>query len=95
MAKTKPLEYMSGFGNEFATEALKGALPDLGNSPQMAPYGLYVEQLSGTAFTAPRHANRRTWLYRIRPGAVHGAFEPCDAGQHWRPRVVNVQEEEK
>ena len=67
--------YMSGFANEFATEALPGALPVGRNSPQRAPYGLYAEQLSGTAFTAPRHANRRSWLYRIRPAAVHQPFE--------------------
>ena len=70
------LEYMSGFGNEFATEALEGALPVGRNSPQKAPFGLYAEQLSGTAFTAPRASNRRSWLYRIRPAAVHGTFEP-------------------
>jgi homogentisate 1,2-dioxygenase len=68
-------DYLSGFGSEFASEALPGALPVGRNSPQRAPYGLYAEQLSGTAFTAPRHANRRTWLYRIRPSAVHGRFE--------------------
>lgn len=68
--------YQSGFGSEFATEALEGALPVGRNSPQRAPYGLYAEQLSGTAFTAPRHANRRSWLYRIRPAVLHGAFEP-------------------
>ena len=68
--------YMSGFGNEFATEALPGALPEGRNSPQRVAYGLYAEQLSGTAFTAPRHSNRRSWLYRIRPAAMHGAFEP-------------------
>jgi len=67
--------YMSGFANEFATEALPGALPRGCNSPQRVPYGLYAEQLSGTAFTAPRGYNRRTWLYRIRPAAVHSAFE--------------------
>ena len=66
--------YLIGFGNEFATEALPGALPVGRNSPQRAPYGLYAEQLSGTAFTAPRHSNRRSWLYRIRPAAVHGTF---------------------
>ena len=71
----KTLEYMSGFGSEFATEALPGALPEGQNSPQKAPYGLYAEQFSGTAFTAPRHLNRRSWLYRIRPAAMHGAFE--------------------
>ena len=68
--------YQSGFGNEYATEALPGALPVGQNSPQKAPYGLYAEQLSGTAFTAPRHQNRRSWLYRIRPASMHGAFEP-------------------
>jgi homogentisate 1,2-dioxygenase len=67
--------YLSGFGNEHATEALPGALPVAQNSPQRVAYGLYAEQLSGTAFTAPRHANRRSWLYRIRPAAVHTPFE--------------------
>jgi homogentisate 1,2-dioxygenase len=70
------LRYQSGFGSEFATEALEGALPVGRNSPQRVPYGLYAEQLSGTAFTAPRHANRRSWLYRIRPALLHGAFAP-------------------
>ena len=72
-----PLSYQSGFGNEFATEAVAGALPAGQNSPQQAPLGLYAEQLSGSAFTAPRATNRRTWTYRIRPvgdaQAVRGA----------------------
>lgn len=72
--------YMSGFGNHFATEALAGALPVGQNSPQVCPYGLYAEQLSGTAFTAPRAANRRSWLYRIRPAAVHRPFRRIDDG---------------
>ncbi len=67
--------YQSGFGNEFATEALPGALPPGRNSPQRCPYGLYAEQFSGTAFTAPRAANRRSWLYRIRPAAMHRPFQ--------------------
>ena len=71
------MTYQSGFGNEFATEALAGTLPVGRNSPQRVAHGLYAEQLSGTAFTAPRHANRRSWLYRIRPAAMHGTFEPC------------------
>ena len=71
--------YQSGFGNTFATEALPGALPAGRNSPQRCPYGLYAEQLSGTAFTAPRSSNRRSWLYRIRPAAVHRPFERIDA----------------
>ena len=68
--------YQSGFGNEFASEAIPGALPDGRNSPQRVAHGLYAEQLSGTAFTAPRHQNRRSWLYRIRPAAMHGEFRP-------------------
>ena len=71
-----PLQYLSGFGNHFQTEALPGALPVGRNSPQHCPYGLYAEQLSGTAFTAPRHANRRSWLYRIRPAALQEDFRP-------------------
>ena len=68
--------YQSGFGNEFASEAVAGTLPVGRNSPQRVAHGLYAEQLTGTAFTAPRHANRRSWLYRIRPAAVHGRFAP-------------------
>ncbi len=70
--------YMSGFGNEFATEAVPGTLPVGQNSPQVVAHGLYAEQLSGTAFTAPRGENRRSWLYRIRPAAMHGTFAPFD-----------------
>ena len=73
--------YMSGFANEFATEALPGALPAHRNSPQRVAYGLYAEQLSGTAFTAPRSHNRRSWLYRIRPAAMHGPFEAMGNGR--------------
>jgi len=80
-APPRALRYESGFGNHVATEALPGALPQGGNSPQRPAYGLYAEQFSGTAFTAPRHANRRSWLYRIRPAAVHGGFVPRDAGR--------------
>ena len=76
--------YMSGFGNEFATEAVAGTLPVGRNSPQRVAHGLYAEQLSGTAFTAPRSDNRRSWLYRIRPAAMHGTFEPFD-----QPRLHN------
>jgi homogentisate 1,2-dioxygenase len=75
------VRYLSGFGNEVATEALPGALPVGRNSPQVCPYGLYAEQLSGTAFTAPRGANKRSWLYRIRPAAVHRPFQRIDNGR--------------
>ena len=66
--------YQSGFGNEFASEAVPGALPIGRNSPQRVAHGLYAEQISGTAFTAPRHQNHRSWLYRIRPAAMHDSF---------------------
>ncbi len=70
--------YFSGFGNEFATEAVEGSLPAGRNSPQQAPLGLYAEQLSGTAFTQPRGVNRRSWVYRILPSAKHPAFSRID-----------------
>jgi homogentisate 1,2-dioxygenase len=79
-ASSPALAYLVGFGNHFATEALPGALPQGRNSPQKCAYGLYAEQLSGTAFTAPRAANRRTWFYRIRPGAMHKPFRRIDDG---------------
>ena len=72
------LEYQTGFGNEFATEAVEGALPIGRNSPQKAPLGLYAEQFSGTAFTVPRDRNRRTWTYRIRPSVLHKPFKRID-----------------
>jgi homogentisate 1,2-dioxygenase len=78
------LSYMSGFGNEFASEALPGALPIGQNSPQRCSYKLYAEQLSGSAFTAPRGANARSWLYRIRPSVRHvGRLERLDL-PFWR-----------
>jgi homogentisate 1,2-dioxygenase len=70
------LSYMPGFGNDFETEALPGALPQGQNSPQRPAYGLYAEQLSGSPFTAPRGTNERSWLYRIRPSVKHtGRFK--------------------
>jgi homogentisate 1,2-dioxygenase len=67
--------YQSGFGNEHATEAMPGALPQGRNSPQRAPFDLYPELISGTAFTAPRHENRRTWMYRRKPSVVAGRYK--------------------
>src|SRR5690606_13446517 len=78
------LQYMTGFGNEFASEAIPGTLPEGQNSPQRVAHGLYAEQISGTAFTAPRAQNRRSWLYRIRPASMHGGFAPFD-----QPRLHN------
>jgi homogentisate 1,2-dioxygenase len=76
----RELQYQSGFGNEFATEAVEGALPVGQNAPQRSKLGLYTEQFSGTAFTAPRAVNRRTWTYRIRPSVTHKPFEPYEPG---------------
>lgn len=71
--------YNTGFGNEFATEALPGALPVGRNSPQKVAYGLYAEQVSGTPFTAPRTENKRSWFYRIRPSVIHKPFRQISA----------------
>ncbi|RZF41311.1 hypothetical protein LSTR_LSTR000025 [Laodelphax striatellus] len=75
------LKYLCGFGNEFSSEDPRcpGALPEKQNSPQKCPYGLYAEQLSGTAFTAPRLENKRSWLYRIRPSVIHNPFIPIES----------------
>jgi homogentisate 1,2-dioxygenase len=70
----KSVHYLHGFGNHFQTEALKDVLIPGRNAPQQVPYGLYAEQLSGSAFTAPRHQNLRSWLYRIQPSVLHGEF---------------------
>lgn len=69
------IAYMTGFGNEFATEAIKGTLPQGQNTPQRVAHGLYAEQLSGTAFTVPQKSNQRSWLYRILPSVRHGVFK--------------------
>lgn len=74
--------YQGGFGNEYATEAVAGALPQGRNSPQRAPFDLYPELISGTAFTVPRHQNRRTWLYRRQPSVVAGRYQAY-AQAHW------------
>ena len=69
------VEYQTGFGNEFHSEVLSEALPKRGNNPQKCPYGLYAEQLSGTAFTLPRNHNQKSWLYRILPSVVHDKYK--------------------
>jgi homogentisate 1,2-dioxygenase len=85
---TAAVRYQSGFGNQFSSESVPGALPIGRNSPQRAPYGLYTELLSGAAFTAPRAHNLRTWMYRQRPAAAHGAYVRVDDGQ-WRSGPFN------
>lgn len=74
--------YLSGFGNNFATEAIPGALPQGQNSPQQAAHGLYAEQVSGSAFTMPRHSNQHSWLYRIQPSVMHGNFIKYKSGNN-------------
>ena len=78
MEDNSALSYMTGFGNEFETEALPNALPKGQFNPQRVNYGLYAEQFSSTAFTAPRAHNRRTWFYRIRPSVLQGEFAAID-----------------
>jgi homogentisate 1,2-dioxygenase len=76
--ESEPLSYQSGLGNTFSTEAIDGALPLGRNSPQRAPLGLFAELISGTAFTAPRGQNQRTWTYRRRPSAMRTAARRID-----------------
>ena len=83
------LRYMSGFGGHFETEAVDGALPKGRNSPQRPAFGLYAEQLSGTAFTMPRHENRRSWLYRMRPTADHRPFTRYEGASLFAPGTVD------
>ena len=68
------LQYQTGFANEFATEAMRGVLPEGQSAPQQVALGLYAELWTGTPFTAPRATNRRTWVYRINPSAKHKPF---------------------
>jgi homogentisate 1,2-dioxygenase len=70
------MKYLHGFGNHLQSEAIAGALVAGRNSPQKVPYGLFAEQLSGSAFTLPRSQNLHSWLYRIRPSVLHGEFKP-------------------
>ena len=79
----KTLQYLSGFGNQFSTEAIPGTLPLGRNSPQRAPHELYAELVSGSAFTAPRVDNRRTWLYRRQPSVVAGGYAPYEQ-PYWK-----------
>ncbi len=83
------LKYSTGFGSHSESEAVPGALPQARNSPQRPPFGLYTEQLSGSAFTAPRHENRRSWLYRMRPTADHRPFTRYSGAKLFAPGTVD------
>jgi homogentisate 1,2-dioxygenase len=76
------LSYHSGFGNYVSSEALPGALPSPHNTPQVCPYGLYAELLSGTSFTKVRHASKKVWMYRIFPSASHGSWTKLDQAHY-------------
>ena len=84
------LRYLTGFGAHVESEAVPGALPKGRNSPQRPAFGLYAEQLSGSAFTAPRHENRRSWLYRLRPTADHRPFARYDGARLFAPGTVEA-----
>ncbi|MGC5797954.1 homogentisate 1,2-dioxygenase [Sphingomonas sp. NFX23] len=88
--QTEETAYQPGFGNHVSTEAIPGALPIGRNSPQRPAFGLYTEQLSGTAFTAPRHENRRSWLYRMRPTAEHPPFERYAGAKRFAPGTTDA-----
>ena len=90
MADFARLSYLNGFGNEHETEAIDGALPQGRFSPQKHPLGLYTEQFSSTAFTAPRHQNHRSWLYRIRPSVCQGDFHPFMQGMVQSAPITDV-----
>src|SRR4051795_4492083 len=81
--------YMTGFGGHFESEAVSGALPAGRNSPQRPAFGLYAEQLSGSSFTSPRHENRRSWLYRMRPTADHRPFVRYQGAALFAPGTSN------
>ncbi len=83
-------DYIPGFGNHVSTEAVPGALPIGRNSPQRPAFGLYAEQLSGTAFTAPRHENRRSWLYRMRPTAEHPPYVRYEGAKRFAPGTTDA-----
>lgn len=93
--KSQLFQYLSGFGSHFSSEDERcpNSLPVGQNSPQQCPYGLYAEQLSGSAFTAPRKENVRTWLYRKLPSAVHKPFEIYKGAkyltQNWDEQTPN------
>jgi homogentisate 1,2-dioxygenase len=89
---TTERRYQSGFGNEYASEAVAGALPQGRNSPQRAPFDLYPELISGTAFTAPRHENRRSWMCRRQPSVVPAQFRLPELGPIGSDSLANARD---
>ncbi|KAJ9292763.1 hypothetical protein DTO271G3_8462 [Paecilomyces variotii] len=72
--KNDPYEYQAGFGNHFVSEAVPGTIPQGQNNPRNVRFGLYAEQITASAFVAPRHSNKKAWLYRARPAVAHQGF---------------------
>lgn len=85
-----PYEYMAGFGNRFQSEVIPGTLPAGQNNPQEPRFGLYTEGLTSSAFTAPRHANFSTYMYRVRPAAAHSMYYSLFPSQAGVPNVVKM-----
>jgi homogentisate 1,2-dioxygenase len=81
LRKNDPYEYQPGFNNHFASEAVPGTLPHGQNSPRQVRFGLYAEQMTASAFVAPRHLNKRSWLYRARPAVAHQGFTDMPANE--------------
>ena len=87
--------YLTGFGNHFSTEAIEGVLPQGQNSPQSLPENLYAEQLSGSAFTAPRGKNLRSWLYKKKPSVSPAKFELYTENPFLPLKLNNTQSPEQ
>ena len=83
------LNYLSGFNNYFNTEAQAGALPTDQNNPQNCPMDLFAEQLSGTAFTAPRAKNKKSWLYKLKPSVIDKEFKLIESHLFLTPDFSN------
>ncbi|KAF3092605.1 hypothetical protein TWF569_003669 [Orbilia oligospora] len=72
--KNDPYKYQAGFNNHFESEAIPGTIPHGQNSPRTVRWGLYAEQMTASAFVAPRHLNKKSWLYRVKPAIAHDGF---------------------
>ena len=75
LRKNDPYAYLPGFNNHLESEAVPGTIPHGQNSPRVVRFGLYAEQMTASAFVAPRHLNKRSWLYRARPAVAHQGFK--------------------
>lgn len=83
LRKNDPYEYFPGFNNNFESEAIAGTIPRGQNNPRRARFGLYTEQITASAFVAPRHVNKKAWLYRARPAVAHQGFVSLPTQARW------------